>query len=66
MAQAFGLTADPHRLVVVGHGGIFYVPGYGDRIIDLLGGLGDAPRFLFTREFSANTCLEGAAVAAVN
>jgi predicted NBD/HSP70 family sugar kinase len=66
MAQAFGLTADPGRLVVVGHGGIFYVPGYGDRIADLLGGTGDAPRFLFTREFSANTCLEGAAVAAVN
>jgi hypothetical protein len=50
---------------VVGHGGIFYVPGYGDRIIDILGRIEDAPRFLFTREFSVNTCLEGAALAAV-
>jgi predicted NBD/HSP70 family sugar kinase len=66
MAEAFRLTADPGRLVVVGHGGIFYVPGYGDRVIDILEGTGDAPRFIFTREFTANMCLEGAAVAAVN
>jgi hypothetical protein len=66
MAEAFGLTADPGRLVVVGHGGIFYVPGYGERIMDILAGIGDAPRFLFTREFTTNMCLEGAAVAAIN
>lgn len=67
MATAFGLTADPGRLVVVGHGGIFHVPGYGDRIVDILGhALAAAPRFLFTREFSPNTCLAGAAVAAAS
>jgi predicted NBD/HSP70 family sugar kinase len=66
LAEAFGFTADPDRLVVVGHGGIFHVPGYGDRIIDILKGVGEAPRFLFAREFTANMCLEGAAVAAVN
>ncbi len=66
MAQAFRLTADPGRLVVVGHGGIFYVPGYGERVIDILKGIGEAPRFLFTREFTANMCLEGAAVAAIS
>jgi predicted NBD/HSP70 family sugar kinase len=67
IADAFGLASDPGRLVVVGHGGIFYVPGYGDRIMDILGEwLGASPRFLFTREFSPNTCLEGAAVAAIN
>jgi predicted NBD/HSP70 family sugar kinase len=37
MANAFKL-ADPGRLVVVGHGGIFHVPGYGDRIINILCG----------------------------
>jgi predicted NBD/HSP70 family sugar kinase len=66
MAEAFGLTADPRRLVVVGHGGIFFVPGYGDRIIEIMGSANKAPRFLFSREFAANMCLEGAAVAAVN
>lgn len=67
MAAAFGLAADPGRLVVVGHGGIFFVPGYGDRISDILcEERGISPRFLFTRDFSLNACLEGAAIAAVN
>jgi predicted NBD/HSP70 family sugar kinase len=66
MANAFRLT-DPGRLVVVGHGGIFHVPGYGDRVMNIVCGEPDTlPRFLFTREFSPNTCLEGAAIAAVN
>lgn len=66
IADAFRLT-DRHRLAVVGHGGIFFVPGYGDRIVSLLREGGDTgPRFLFTREFSPNACLEGAAIAAVN
>jgi predicted NBD/HSP70 family sugar kinase len=67
MAAAFGLGADPERLAVVCHGGIFYVPGYGDGISGILiRALGGTPRFLFTRDFSPNTCLAGAAVAAVN
>lgn len=65
LAAAFGLGAVPGRLVVVGHGGIFYVPGYADRLIGILGREIDHLRFLLTRDFSANACLEGAAVAAI-
>jgi predicted NBD/HSP70 family sugar kinase len=66
MAQAFGLLSVPGhgRLAVVGHGGIFHVPGYGVHLSQILkGALGADPQVIFTREFSANTCLEGAAVA---
>lgn len=66
VTQAFGIGADPSRVAVVCHGGIFHVPGYGDRVIDILDGIDAAPRFLFTREFSPNACLEGAAVAVAN
>jgi len=66
MADAFGLTED-RRLVVVAHGGIFHVPGYGDRVMDIFGKEpGPRPSFLFTREFSSNMCLSGAAIAATN
>lgn len=64
MAAVFKLLADPRRLVVVGHGGIFNVPGYGERLRAILeNDLGYAPRIMFTRNFSHNTCLEGAAIA---
>jgi predicted NBD/HSP70 family sugar kinase len=66
LAAAFELTTRPERLAVVGHGGIFYVPGYADRLIDILGHAFGRPKFLLTRDFSANTCLEGAAVAAIS
>jgi predicted NBD/HSP70 family sugar kinase len=67
MVMAFGLAATRGRLVVVGHGGIFFVPGYGGRVKDILvEERGVSPKFLFTRDFSPNTCLEGAAIAAVN
>lgn len=64
LAAAFELTTE--RLAVVGHGGIFYVPGYADRLIDILGHAFGRPKFLLTRDFSANTCLAGAAVAAIS
>ena len=64
MAMAFQLLSDPGRLIIVGHGGIFHVPGYGERVCAILGqDLGHVPQILFTRDFSANTCLEGAAIA---
>lgn len=64
MAAAFRLQGDSGRLVVVGHGGIFHVPGYGERVRAILEkDLGYALPFLFTQDFSANTCLEGAAIA---
>ena len=66
MAQAFELLGDLDRTIVVGHGGIFHVPGYGERVCRILEqDLSHAPRMLFTRDFSANTCLDGAAVAAM-
>jgi predicted NBD/HSP70 family sugar kinase len=65
MAEVFGLAADPGHLVVVGHGGIFHVPGYGGRVADILrAGASRSLRILYTKDFSRNTCLEGAAVAA--
>jgi predicted NBD/HSP70 family sugar kinase len=67
MAIAFDLATASGRLVVVGHGGIFFVPGYGARIAAILSAEHSiSPRFLFTRDFSPNTCLEGAAIAAIN
>ncbi len=66
LAAAFDLAAATGRLTVVGHGGIFYVPDYADRLVDTLSQEFHQPRFLITRDFSANTCLEGAAVAALS
>jgi predicted NBD/HSP70 family sugar kinase len=65
MAAALRLPGDPGRLVIVGHGGIFHVLGYGERVrATLEKDLGYAAPVLFTKDFSANTCLEGAAIAA--
>lgn len=65
MAMAFRLLDEPDRLAVVGHGGIFHVPGYGDRVSAIVERhLGLAPQFLFTRDFSTNACLDGSAIAA--
>jgi predicted NBD/HSP70 family sugar kinase len=65
IARAFGLP-DFGGTIVVGHGGIFEVPGYRERLGAILtAGLPDSPQMLYTRDFSANTCLDGAAIAAV-
>jgi predicted NBD/HSP70 family sugar kinase len=65
IAGAFGLPKDFDGTVVVGHGGIFEVPGYRERLCSILGkDLSFVPRMLFTKDFSTNTCLDGAAIAA--
>lgn len=65
MAEAFGLLDPARPLAVVGHGGIFHVPGYGERVRAISdNNLVCTPRILLSKEFSANTCLEGAAIAA--
>lgn len=65
IARAFGLPRNFDGTVVVGHGGIFQVPGYKERVCSILGkDLSSVPRMLFTRDFSTNTCLDGAAIAA--
>jgi predicted NBD/HSP70 family sugar kinase len=64
MGTAFGLFQRGNRPVVVGHGGIFEVPGYGALVREILGrDLATAPRILFTKDFSLNACLDGAATA---
>lgn len=63
-ADAFGLALASERTAVVCHGGVFRVPGYGDRVRAILErDLGDSIRLLLTEEFSDNACLDGAAVA---
>jgi len=63
--KAFSLPANFDRTIVVAHGGIFQVPGYGERVRSILEkDLGFAPGMLFTKDFSSNTCLDGAAIAA--
>jgi len=65
IASAFGLPKNFDRTVVVGHGGIFEVPGYRERVCSILAkDLSAVPRMLFTKGFSTNTCLDGAAIAA--
>jgi predicted NBD/HSP70 family sugar kinase len=66
MAVAFGLFEGDGWPVIVGHGGIFQVPGYGQRVCDSLSDAAGNPRILLTKDFSANTCLEGAAIAAIS
>jgi predicted NBD/HSP70 family sugar kinase len=66
IANAFGLLKSFDGTTVVGHGGIFQVPGYSERVRSILEkDLSFVPRMLFTKEFSTNTCLDGAAIAAV-
>jgi len=65
IARAFNLPKDFAGTVVVGHGGIFEVPGYRERVCSILEkDLSSVPRVIFTKDFSNNTCLDGAAIAA--
>jgi predicted NBD/HSP70 family sugar kinase len=65
MIRAFNLSDDLERTVVVGHGGIFHVPGYATRLESILNiSLSRAPNMIFTKDFSTNACLDGGAIAA--
>jgi predicted NBD/HSP70 family sugar kinase len=65
IAGAFGLPSQFDNTVVVVHGGTFEVPGYRERVRSILEkALSCEPRMLFTKDFSANSCLDGAAIAA--
>lgn len=56
----------PEHSCVVAHGGIFQVPGYGERVRSILTDGGVCPLgVLFTKDFSTNACLDGAALAAL-
>lgn len=63
---AYAFKLHPDRTAVVGHGGIFNVPGYGERVRSILAKDNSQPGcLLFTKDFSTNACLDGAALAAM-
>ena len=65
MAAAFDLLPAWDSTVVVGHGGTFHVPGFSESVCSILEREVSRPtRMLFTKDFSQNTCLDGAAIAA--
>ncbi len=64
--KAFGLFEGPRDTAVVFHGGCFRVPGYSERVSQMLSKqLGFQPITLITHNFSENACLSGAAIAAL-
>lgn len=64
-AHAFGLVGDWASTAVVGHGGTFRVPGFRERVRDILdAGAGAQTQFFVTTDFTDNACLDGAAIAA--
>lgn len=65
VAKGMGLNMQDGSTTIVGHGGTFKFPGYGDRINQILAhNLGSNSPLLMTKDFSQNACLEGAAMAA--
>lgn len=67
IARNFEMLKTPQDAAIVCHGGIFNVPGYGERIIQILTkNLGFTPILMLTSQFSDNACIDGAAVAALN
>jgi predicted NBD/HSP70 family sugar kinase len=66
IANVFDLLKQPGGTTIVGHGGTFNVPGYGERVKQILQkDLGYQPSFLLTKNFSQNACLDGAAISAL-
>jgi predicted NBD/HSP70 family sugar kinase len=65
-AKALGIVEEWEGTVVVGHGGTFRVPGYGERVRAILEkDLAIETPLLVTTGFSANACLDGAAIVAL-
>lgn len=66
VATALGLVTAWGSTVVVGHGGTFHVPEYGDRVRSILiNDLDCEIQLLLTKDFSVNACLDGAAIAGI-
>lgn len=64
VSNIFQLLKESGDTIIIGHGGIFNVNGYGERVGQILKkDLGFNPKLLFTKNFSTNACLEGAALA---
>lgn len=66
IANAFNFDLASKATVVVGHGGAFKFPEYGNRVQQVLEySLGQQPRLLMTKDYSSNACLDGAALSAL-
>lgn len=67
IANNYDLLKAPQDTAIVCHGGIFNVPAFGERILQILTkNLGFTPIMMQTNQFSDNACIDGAAVAAIN
>ena len=65
-ARALGMSRDWSKTAVVGHGGTFQVPRFRERVERILtSALSTEIRFFVTTEFTANACIDGAAIAAL-
>jgi predicted NBD/HSP70 family sugar kinase len=59
------ISQELEQTAIVLHGGVFYVPGYGARVKQIVEAhLGAAPQIIFTKDFTAHACSDGAAIAA--
>lgn len=69
VAQAFDIDLFDSKTAIVGHGGAFKFPAYGDRVVQILSkDKEDSPQFIMTKDFGnpdTNACLDGAAIAAL-
>ncbi len=66
IADVFTIVPEWDQTVVVGHGGTFLAPDYGDRVQAILEHNLGKTRMLYTKDFSPNACLDGAAIAALS
>jgi len=66
VASAFSIDLAKDSSAIIGHGGAFRFPKYGDRVQQILEHhLGQKPTLILAKDFSENSCLEGAALAAL-
>ncbi len=65
ISSAFEVLKDK-KTAIICHGGTFNVPGYPERIEQVLEEyLGFRPNIIFTKDYSQNACLDGAAISAL-
>lgn len=66
IASAFSIEIGTDSTAIVGHGGAFRFPEYGNRIQQILAQrINATPTLILAEDFSDNSCLEGAAFAAL-
>jgi predicted NBD/HSP70 family sugar kinase len=64
--QAFDVLSEVESTVIVAEGGVFQGDEYADRVIQLLRHfLGEKLSIIFTKDFTQNACLDGAAISAL-